>query len=85
MTCSCLKKYIVLAIILVAIIIGYNIMTNVNEDFVVYNRWNGRPRYRRHLYRPWRYYDYVSPRSWYYYWRPPYDYSQVSPLIDNIR
>ncbi len=48
-------------------------------------RCRGNCPYRRHRdyyrYRPWYWYDYVTPWSWYYYYRPPYDYSQVSPVV----
>lgn len=31
---------------------------------------------------PMHWYDYLSPWAQYYYWRRPYNYSQVSPILE---
>jgi hypothetical protein len=89
---SCVKAYITLLLIIIAIIIGYKVAIEETEKFGVMRRRcrncggycpYGRCRYRR-MYRPWSWYHYFSPYSWYNYWRPPYNYSQVSPIIANI-
>jgi hypothetical protein len=83
---ACLKSYIVLAVLITAIFIGYKVAVEETENFGVMRR----RRYRYYhpypyrYYRPWYWHDYFSPYSWYYYWRPPYNYSQVSPIISNI-
>lgn len=87
---SCLKNYMLIAtIFIVAVIILTYPMSQ--EDFSVYRRRRYPYRYYRRgyysyypQYRPWYWYDYVSPWSWYYYWRRPYNYSQVSPVVDTI-
>jgi hypothetical protein len=82
---DCLKNYIVLAVLLVVALLGYSYFKQ--EDFGVYRRGYRRPYRRVHPYyyygynRPWYWYDYLTPWSWYYYWRRPYDYSQVSPVL----
>jgi hypothetical protein len=83
---DCLKNYIVLAVLLVIAILGYSYY-NQEEGFGVYRRGLRRHHRRLHPYyyygynRPWVWYDYLTPWSWYYYWRRPYDYSQVSPVL----
>lgn len=83
---NCLKRYIVFAVLFVLIILCYNYF-NQQEDFGVYRRRHIKPYGRIHPYyyynynRPWYWRDYLTPWSWYYYWRRPYDYSQVSPVL----
>ncbi len=82
---SCLKKYIIFISILTIFLLCYIYCVD-QEDFGVYGRRYLRPR-RIHPYyyynynRPMYWRDYLSPWSWYYYWRRPYDYSQVSPVL----
>jgi hypothetical protein len=83
---DCLKNYVVLAVLLVIALLCYSYYRQ-QEDFGVYRRRYRRPYRRIHPYyyynynRPWYWYDYLAPWSWYYYWRKPYDYSQVSPVL----
>lgn len=88
----CPKK---LLIIIVILVIGIIIWNCTDESFGVYPRRYGYRygpyryrhgygpyRYRyRYRYNPWYWYDYLSPVSWYYYWKQPYDYSQVQPML----
>ena len=82
-----LKNYIMLIVLTVIGILAY-CWYKQQEDFGVYRRrYGGRYGRRIHPYyyysynRPWYWYDYLAPWSWYYYWRRPYDYSQVSPVL----
>lgn len=85
---SCLQNYMLIAIIFVGAVFILTFPTQ--EDFVLYRRRYPYRNYRRgyypyyQTYRPWYWYDYVSPWSWYYYWKRPYNYSQVSPVVDRI-
>ena len=46
-----------------------------------YGRFN--PYYNYYNYNePMHWYDYLSPWAQYYYWRRPYNYSQVSPILE---
>lgn len=85
----CIKRLITILLIIAIIAIIFN---SQYENFGVYpsrygHRYRHHYRYRpykyryRYRYNPWYLYDYVSPWSWYYYWRRPYDYSQVQPLL----
>jgi hypothetical protein len=93
---SCLKNYTLIAIIFLGAVFILTFPTQ--EDFAVYRRRNPHRNpyrnpsrnYRRRFspyyptYRPWYWSDYVSPWSWYHYWKRPYNYSQVSPVVDTI-
>ena len=87
-----IKIFIILALIISLCYLVY--YCNIQEDFGNYQRRHRRHRrhYRRglhpyyynnyNLYRPYYWYDYLSPWSRYYSWRRPYNYSQVSPILD---
>ncbi len=77
-----LKNYLVVAVILTVSLLCYCYYRQ-QEDFGVYRRRHRRvhPYYYYNYNRPWYWYDYLAPWSWYYYWRRPYDYSQVSPVL----
>lgn len=72
-----------LVLILLICILGfliYKLFFEVQDSFVMLpnrrNSWYHRPYYPYHPYRRWYYY--FNP----YYWlRPSYDYSQVSPML----
>lgn len=87
-----IKIYIIIALIITSILLFYY-CDSIQENFGNYHRRYRRNRRRyRHPYmrfNPYYYYDY-QPMFWYnyltpwssYYWRRPYNYSQVSPILD---
>ena len=85
-----MNNYLLFAIVFILLLVIY---LSYQEDFVVLRRHRcpnypyclrNYGRYCPYCHRSrWYLRDYFSPWSWWYYYRRPYyDYSQVSPLVE---
>lgn len=83
---TCLNNYYQIVIIIILVFAFYTIYDFLfKENFgVILRRRSPRyyQRYRGYPYYNWYWYDYLSPKLWWsWYWKRPYDYSQVRPIV----